>query len=79
MLFGYVLIITVCVGLVTLLMKQRRRLKLPGPPRLPLVGNVLQMVTTKTRRSDEVMASWTKQYGPVRLYCKRIWQRVGVG
>ena len=65
MLFGYVLIFTVCVGLVTLLMKQKRRLKLPGPPRLPLVGNVLQMVTTKTRRSDEVMANWAKKYGPV--------------
>ena len=65
MLFGYVLVFTIFVGLVILLMKQRRRLKLPGPPRLPLVGNVLQMVTTKACRSDEVMASWTKQYGPV--------------
>ena len=65
MLSGYVLIITIIVGLVTLVMKQRRRLKLPGPPRLPLVGNVLQMASTKVRRSDEVMASWAKQYGPV--------------
>ena len=64
MLSGYVLIITIVVGLVTLVMKQRHRLKLPGPPRLPLVGNVLQMGTTKVRRSDEVLADWTKQYGP---------------
>ena len=65
MLFGCVLVFTICVGLVTLLMKQRRRLKLPGPPRLPMVGNVLQMMTTEACRSDEVMANWAKQYGPI--------------
>ena len=77
MLFICVLVFTVCVGLVTVLMKQRRCLKLSGPHRLPLLGNVLQMRLTKAHRSDEVMASWETKW--TDFHCERVWKRVGIG
>ena len=61
----YLLVISTIVGFVTLLLRRRRYSNLPGPPGLPFVGNALQMKTTRARRTDEIMTSWAKQYGPI--------------
>ncbi|KAL5532016.1 hypothetical protein ACEPAF_5580 [Sanghuangporus sanghuang] len=57
----YVVLILLVCSAARLLVKNRRKLP-PGPPRLPVLGNALQIPTTQAWKT---FADWGKLYGPV--------------